>query len=54
VLVHKVKLNETGYMLTLIGAVHNTGGPVFSDSQIASLTVPKQEHQIIWFANLAS
>jgi len=42
----KVKLNGTGYMLTLIGAVHSTGGTVFSHSQIASLTVPKQEHKI--------
>jgi hypothetical protein len=39
------KLNRTGYMLTLIGAVQSTGGYclLFSGSQIAALTMPKQE-----------
>jgi hypothetical protein len=44
-IVHKVELNRTGYMLTLIGAVQSTGGDclLFSGSQIAALTMPKQE-----------
>ena len=42
---NKVKLNGTGYMLTLIGAVHGTGGYclVFSGSKIAALIMPKHE-----------
>jgi len=46
----KVRLNCTGCMLTLIGAVQSTGGYCLSflGSQIAALTMPKQETSIFF------
>ena len=47
----EVRINWTGCMPTLIGAVQSTGGYClwFSGSQIAALTMPKQETSILFF-----